>query len=84
MLKPSYSKKYLSPSKLKWLVFFKINIETKKMSRIKLSQLETIFNHALQRLRLSCFLVHNKYINRGWAYTRQKTDRSASIRLLQK
>ena len=48
MLKPSYSKKYLSPSKLKWLVFLKINIETKKMSRIKLSQLETIFNHALQ------------------------------------
>jgi len=30
MLKPSHSKKYLSPSKLKWLVFFKINIETKK------------------------------------------------------
>ncbi len=48
MLKPSYSEKYLSPSKLKWLVFFKINIETKKMSRIKLSQLETIFNHTLQ------------------------------------
>jgi len=31
-----------------------------------------------------CFLVHKKYISRGWVYTTQKTDCSASVILLPK